>query len=224
MLVLFLLSATAGACIPDYAIELLKHELSIQREYHHDKGQPPHYIVSVVVFPEVTFAEVQGVPQSLHLRYWFTPDGSRSSFMCRDGEGWKNCATRSYRRSIQYYRSKMPRVRAFPAQACSLRIPHGAIPEWHPSPDSPEKRRITARVLREIESKWGPSSRVVVRDFNLNDSSISIYLEDRSGNPYVTHCAFRVRQEPMCEGWQGFGQASMDIAKDEIFALPLVLK
>ena len=83
---------------------------------------------------------------------------------------------------------------------------------------------IADAVAAEVEEAWGTSSEIVARDFNLRDRWITIYMRDANGGEGYTRCGFRFNKTPHCEGWAGFGQASYEDLKREVFAHPYRLK
>jgi hypothetical protein len=81
-----------------------------------------------------------------------------------------------------------------------------SIPRWEPSPNSQTKHQIGGELRREIEQKWQGVSEIVIRDFNLKDNQITMYLKMPDGD-YYQGCAFRATREPHCERWHLFGMA-----------------
>jgi hypothetical protein len=107
---------------------------------------------------------------------------------------------------------------------CTITLDMSAIPVWKPSPDDPTKRRIADELRSEIEAKWRGVQEVVIRDFNLEDNQITMYLKMPDGD-YYEGCGFHATSEPHCEGWHLFGTSPISTsARKWIFDRPYRLK
>jgi hypothetical protein len=69
----------------------------------------------------------------------------------------------------------------------------------------------------------GRSGEIVVRDFNLKDNQLTIYMQNGDGEEFHG-CGFRAMTTPHCEGWHLFGQAPISGIRKWIFAKPYELK
>jgi hypothetical protein len=94
---------------------------------------------------------------------------------------------------------------------------------WKPSPNDATKRRIADELRDEIEAKWSGVQQIVLRDFNVNDNLIVMYLKmpDRD---YYESCGFHAMSEPHCEGWALFGASPISNVRKRIFDMPYRLK
>jgi hypothetical protein len=78
------------------------------------------------------------------------------------------------------------------------------IPAWKPSPDDQTKRCTAADLRDEIQTKWPGVQEIVIRNFNLKDNQITMYLKMPDGD-YYDGCGFSAASKPHCEGWHLFG-------------------
>ena len=108
-------------------------------------------------------------------------------------------------------------------EPASLRLTSAAYLQWKPSPNSPEKRRVAGELRSEIEANWGRMQRIVVRDFDLRDPELTMYLKSADGT-WFQGCGFYSRRQPHCEGWHLFGQAPLSSLRRWVFAKPYRLK
>jgi len=108
------------------------------------------------------------------------------------------------------------------AQTCSATIDVRAIPVWKPSPDGEQKRRLADELRHEIEAQWKGAREIVIRDFNLKDPEITIYVRTPDGE-YFQGGSFHVLREPHC-GWHLFGQAPYSSLRKWVFKRPYRLK
>ena len=107
---------------------------------------------------------------------------------------------------------------------CATTLDTREIPAWKPSPHDPTKRRIAEELRNEIEAKWRGVQEIVIRDFNLEDNQITMYLKMPDGD-YYEGCGFHAMGEPHCEGWHVFGTSPLSTSTRRwIFELPYRLK
>lgn len=105
---------------------------------------------------------------------------------------------------------------------CTTTIDLRDIPAWSPSPDSLEKRKVSAELLEEIKAKWPGVRQVVVRDFNVKDPQITMYLKMPDAE-YFQGCAFHATDQQHCTGWHLFGMVPNSTIKQWVFEKPLRL-
>lgn len=105
--------------------------------------------------------------------------------------------------------------------ACTFTL---EVSEWQPSPDSPQKRNRAAAVRQEVLTRLAPAKPKVVyiRDFNLDDPDIHVYIEHKDGEREVQGCGFDSSKAPHCV-WHGFGTVTLESVRDEILAKPYKL-
>ena len=108
---------------------------------------------------------------------------------------------------------------------CSITLDLSTIPAWKPSPNDATKRRIVGELRSEIEAEWPRVQEIVLRDFNLNDNLIVMYLKMPGGDSYKS-CGFHAMSEPHCGSWASFGASPISTDNDRkwIFDLPYRLK
>jgi uncharacterized protein (DUF736 family) len=211
-------------CVDSAIVDLLKHDIAYYR--HFSKGGPFSQIKNVRLMAwardELTaFYLLDHLPHddpSFRVVLWYQDDELVNSSGCTTNQTWQACIEGSP--TLQAYRDSQGRART-----CRIDVNVAAIPPWKPSPDNATKRRIAREIAAEVERAWGPSGEIVARDFNLRDPDIMIYMRASDGSDGYTHCGgFRAWKTPHCLGWPGFGQASPEGLKREIFAHPYKLK
>src|SRR5437016_13969819 len=58
------------------------------------------------------------------------------------------------------------------------------VPVWHPSPDDAAKKGVAGEIFQEVQGFGGPDAKAIyIRDFNLNDPEIEIYVIHTNGEP-----------------------------------------
>lgn len=93
---------------------------------------------------------------------------------------------------------------------------------WHPSPDSPLKRRLAAELLKEIMPPGLNLKAVYVRDFNVDDPDLLFYYIDAAGHGSLQGCYFDASRQPHC-GWHMFGQAPVERLRHSVMEMPYKL-
>jgi hypothetical protein len=147
------------------------------------------------------------------MSYLFDEDGMNGGGSCPAEQNWAECVEK-----FTYGDGAGSMVRT-----CVVTIDIRAIPAWKPSPDSPEKRRVAGELRSEIEAKWRGVQQIVIRDFDLRDPQITMYLKMPDGD-YFQGCGFHAGREPHCTGWHLFGQAPLSSIRRWIFEKPYRLK
>ena len=87
-------------------------------------------------------------------------------------ENWKECIERNAGTEALSYASR----------TCSTTVDLRTIPAWAPSPNDQTKRRIEAHLRDEIQAKWPGVQEIVIRNFNLKDNQITMYLKMPDGD------------------------------------------
>jgi hypothetical protein len=91
------------------------------------------------------------------------------------------------------------------------------VPPWAPSPNNEDKQRVAVRLLQEFrEFGYSELSALYARDFNLNDPNIDFYYQLQSGESGVQGCWFDSRSVPHCMGWHLYGQAPVELLKEDV--------
>jgi hypothetical protein len=219
LLALLILPAIEGACPDSRALGLFRHEIAYDRTEESDpfKGASQiHTHVwergSITAF-HVDEA-IRTYPPDVRLIYLFSADGTQSGyFTCPAKKDWLECLRAS---------ARLEEVNSV-VRTCTATVDLRAIPAWEPSPDNPAKREVAEALSREIETKWQGVQEIVIRDFNLQDRQITMYLRLPDGD-YLQGCGFRAEREPHCDGWHLFGQAPASTIRNWIFERPYRLK
>ncbi|MBZ5496409.1 MAG: hypothetical protein LAP85_08400 [Acidobacteriia bacterium] len=158
--------------------------------------------------------EVPGAVSTMRISYLFSEDGPIGGGSCPAELDWQKCVVKY---TYDNYR------RGLPIRRCTTTIDLRTIPLWEPSPDNEEKRRVAAGLRKEIETKWHGVQEIVVRDFNLKDNGITIYMKTRDGD-FFQGCEFHVTDKVHCDSWHSFGMISLPDLKKWIFERPYRLK
>ena len=147
---------------------------------------------------------------NVRMTYLFGKSGPTGGGTCPIEKDWRECiagfADREYAN--------------FVVGTCSITLDMSTIPVWKPTPNDEAKRRIAGELRDEIEVKWPSVQQIVVRDFNLSDNLIVMYLKMPCGD-YYESCGFRAMSEPHCEGWALFGASPVSNVRKRIFDLPI---
>jgi hypothetical protein len=139
---------------------------------------------------------------------------AQSGYTCPVQQNWKECVQQH--EDLEAASSDIRRT-------CAATVDMRTIPAWRPSPNDQTKRRIADELRREIEAKWQGVQQIVIRDFNLKDNQITMYLKMPNGD-YFQGCGFSAAGEPHCEGWHLFGQAPVSSIRKWILEKPYRLK
>lgn len=150
---------------------------------------------------------------TVRMVYTVSKGETQGNYTCPAEQNWKNCVEKNAGPDALNY---LPRT-------CAITLDLGTIPAWRPSPNDAEKRRVADELRGEIEAKWPGVQRIVIRDFNLKDNQITMYLKMPDGD-YYQGCGFSARSEPHCEGWHLFGMVPNSSIRRWIFEKPYRLK
>jgi hypothetical protein len=140
-------------------------------------------------------------------------DGLRGGGSCPVERNWRAC--------IEGFAKPAPADER--VTTCAATIDIRQIAAWEPSPNDKQKRRIARELRHEIEDQWGKAARIVIRDFNLKDNQLTIYMKTEDGDEY-RGCSFHPTRTPHCDGWHLFGQAPISSIRKWIFARPYEIK
>lgn len=108
-------------------------------------------------------------------------------------------------------------------RTCKTSLDLRKLPTWAPSPDSPMKQRVAAELRSEIEAKWKGVQEIVIRDFNVRDPHITIYLRTQD-TEFFQGCTFHSQRQPHCDRWHSFGQVPLSSLRTRVFGEPYRLK
>jgi hypothetical protein len=154
-----------------------------------------------------------GFAASVRMTYLFGKDGLRGGGTCPVDRNWRKC--------IEGF-AETERTNDV-VITCSTTINIRGIPPWEPSPNDQSKRRVAAELRLEIEAQWPGVQQIAVRDFNLNDDQITMYLKMPDGD-YYQGAGFHAMRKPHLEGWHLFGQAPLTSIRKWIFERSYKLK
>lgn len=150
---------------------------------------------------------------TLRMAYIFGEDGLQGGGTCPVEKNWAACV-----KELAGIEGTHESV-----ATCEATLDLRSISAWRPSPNDQSKRRIASELRREIEAHLEGAQAIVVRNFNLMDNEITMYVELPDAD-YYQGCAFRSNKEPHCESWHLFGQAPLSEIRKWIFAKPYRLK
>lgn len=160
---------------------------------------------------------LQGFREDLRLVYAFDNGKMRGRATCPSSKDWRACVAELAGSTA----GANPRHEQ--VQTCETTLDVSSIPQWQPSAMSSKKMVILQALRRQAESKYADLKRVVIRDFNLNDNQILMYIQT-SGAEYYQACSLDSNQAPFCDHWHLFGQAPVKAIRRLIFSNPLDLK
>ncbi len=152
-------------------------------------------------------------PANTRLAYFVGAEGAQGYASCPADQGWQKCAGESA--GLEAVNNVV--------RTCITAVDLRAIPAWEPSPNDQTKREVAEQLRREIDAKWQGVQEIVIRDFNLKDRQITMYLK-LPGGDYYQGCGFHAMREPHCESWHLFGQAPVSGIRRWIFERPYRLK
>ncbi len=211
-------ASTPTRCPDPVALDLFRHQIAYQRteeldplkdiqELHADVWERGPLTAFYVRERLSTF--IPGV----RMTYLFGEDGPRGRGTCPVEKNWRACveglAGMEFATNV--------------VGTCTTTIDMRAIPPWEPTPDGELKRRVADELRNEIEAEWQGVQEVVIHDFNLKDSQITMYLRMPDGD-YFQGCGFHATREPHCGGWHLFGQVPASSIRKFIFDRPYRLK
>jgi hypothetical protein len=134
---------------------------------------------------------------------------------CPADPKWRECAEKSFRDLMPAAAGDDEARTA--GSSCDLSV---MIPKWHPSADSPLKRKLASEVLQELmRFGWEHPKEVYVRDFNIHDPDLDFYIIDAEGKENIQGCWFDASRLPHCQ-WHMYGQSPFESLKREIMDRP----
>ena len=210
--------STPVTCPAPAAFNLFKHQIAYQRTQELDPLKGIHELhTDVWQRGPLTGFYVRDILNefgpNVRMTYLFGKTGSTGGGTCQVEKNWRECvadlADREYAN--------------FVVGTCSITLDMNTIPVWKPSPNDATKRRIADELRDEIEAKWLGVQQIVLRDFNLNDNLLVMYLKMPDGD-YYESCGFHVTNAPHCQGWALFGASPVSNVRNRIFQKPYRLK
>jgi hypothetical protein len=205
-------------CPDETTLDLFKHEIAYEKtEGSYALMGLPLIHTNVWVRGSITGFYIreqlrQFTPRA-SMTYLFGPDGPYGGGSCPVTENWRAC--------IEEFAGA--EHGAVPLRTCTATINVRAIPAWRPSPNSQKKKQTADELRREIEAKWGVASEIVIRDFNLKDNEITVYMRMPDGDFYQG-CGFNAMRQPHSGAWHSFGQSPLSSIRKWILERPYRLK
>ncbi len=176
---LALASAAFGSvpCPAPAALSFFKHQIAYERtqelnpfkslqELHADVWQRGPLTAFYIRDRLAEFAP------SVRMAYVFGKDSLQGGGTCSNEKNWRAC--------VEEFAGAEDANDA--VGTCAITLDMAAIPTWRPSPNDETKRRIANELRREIETQWHGVQEIVVRDFNLKDSLLKMYLKLPDGD------------------------------------------
>lgn len=210
--------STPATCPAPAALDFFKHQIAYQRTEELDpfKGlQGLHADVwqrgSLVAF-YVREKMTESIP-GIRMTYLFGKRGLQGGGTCPVERNWRECVAGFA--GLEYAN--------YVVGTCTLTLDMRNIAAWKPSPNDQVKQQIEDELRNEIEAKWPGVREIVIRDFNLKDNQITMYLKMPDGD-YYQGCGFHAASEAHCEGWHLFGNAPNASIRKWIFERPYRLK
>lgn len=210
--------SAAQKCPNPYAMALYKHDIAYQRA----EELNPFYGLSrlnIKVWQRGSQTgfyvndRLHGFAEDIRQADVFGEDGPKGGGSCSVDTIWQECVARFA--GVNDISSV--------ATTCSFVLDLRAIPAWKPSPNDQTKQDIATELREEIERKWPRVEQIVVRDFNVQDSQITMYLKTPDGD-YYQGCGFSAARKPHCDSWHLFGHAPTSTIRARVFEKPYRLK
>jgi len=178
------------------------------RVYFRHNNPPPHYD-----------------PRSRPV-YVYGPGRGFDALNCPAGPTWVNCVAEWAQNPgkdagiVVYGNEPAPTyTRGVPKERpCEFTLD---VPVWLPSPDSELKKKVAGEILHEILAyrRVSGTKAVYVRDFNVEDPEVEVYVIDTTGESEVLGCSFEAAKSPHC-AWHLFGQAPVASLRRQIMSRP----
>jgi hypothetical protein len=205
-------------CPNPAALDFFKHQIAYQRTEELDpfKGLRELHADVWQRGPLTAFYVREKLSEfvpSVRMTYLFGKGGLQGGGTCPVERNWRECVEGFA--DLEYATDVLG--------TCTIAFDISTIPVWKPSPNDQTKRRIADELRNEIEAKWPGVQEIVIRDFNLEDNQITMYLKMPDGD-YYQGCGFHAMSEPHCEGWHLFGMAPISSIRKRIFEKPYRLK
>ncbi len=206
-------------CPDPGALDVLKHEVAYQRTEESYPLQGLQVIhANVWQRGNLTAFYIHERPNgfipTVRVVYSVEDHEAQGLYTCSIEQNWRTCVEQHS--DLAETAQEVPRT-------CTATVDVGNIPAWTPSPDDQTKQHIAGELRDEILAKWRGALEIIVRDFNLKDSQITIYLKMPDGE-YIQGCGFRLTRLPYCNGWHSFGNARVSTLKRWILEEPYRLK
>ena len=211
--------STPASCPASTALDFFKHQIAYQRTEELDpfKGLQELHADVWQRGPLTAFyvrEKLNEFAPSVRMTYLLGKAGLQGGGTCPLEKNWRECVEGFA--GLQYATDVVG--------TCTITLDTSTIPVWKPSPNDPTKRRIADELRSEVEAKWRGVQEIVIRDFNLEDNQITMYLKMPDGD-YYEGCGFHATSEPHCEGWHLFGASPISTsARKWIFDRPYRLK
>lgn len=207
-----------SSCPAPDALDLFKQQIAYQRTEVFDpwKGVP---IVHANVWqrgPITAFYvrdQLNEFGPGLRMTYLFGKGDLQGGGSCPAAKNWRECVARFA--GLEYSN--------FVAGDCTLALDLRTIPAWKPSPDDEAKKHMADVLRKDIETQWPGVEEIVIRDFNLRDKRITMYLK-MPDDDYYESCVFRRTSEPPCSGWSLIGTGTVPNIRAWVFDKPYRLK
>lgn len=153
--------------------------------------------------------------------YIYVPQRRLDVISCPANATWVNCVAdwvRNPQGGIVSGSEKGHSTAAAPnVSTCEFTL---QVPAWKPSAEDERKKKLAAEILQELRDfNYNDARAVYIRDFNLDDPDIWIYVITREGSPAFQGCSFDPMRSPHC-GWHLFGQSPLDSLKQQIAERP----
>jgi hypothetical protein len=168
---------TPERCPDPAALDLFKYEIAFERT-----EEAPTLKGLTVIHTDVwergsvTAFDIResppDYPTPVRMAYLFAEEGMSGGGSCPAEQNWAECVEK-----FAYGKGAGSTVRT-----CVATIDLRTIPAWKPSPNSPEKRRVSGELRTEIEARWRGVQQIVIRDFDLRDPEITMYLKMPGGD------------------------------------------
>lgn len=192
------LSLTPANCPNATALDQFRYQIAYQRAW----GEDPYKGLSLVHVDVWMRGPLTGFYMRGQTNKYggirevdiFDERGPHSGGSCAPGQDWRRCIERFAAK--EYFDES--------TSTCTTMLDLRTIPAWRPSPNDDMKRHVAVELRMQIEVNWPNVEQIKVRDFNLGDPSLMVWLKLPGGDVFQ-QCDFHAMRTPPCENWAGFG-------------------
>lgn len=211
-----------GSCTPpSAAVAKVRAYLAYQngRDGSTNKRMVEH--LSVLTIGNRVFLRTSSVPENFvtgsKIVYVYQPTRGLGVMTCPE-DSWVACASEWNRNPDAggTFADTRQRTASPTGAPCDFDLD---VPEWMPSPETPQKKQLAAEILSEIVGNNLKYREVYVRDFNIDDPNIDIYMVNEKGESEFQGCDFDRTQRPHC-GWHMYGMTPRDWLKQNVMERP----
>ncbi len=201
--------AHAAECTPPVAlVGKLKAELTYENGL--SRNQPYQERFTMATVQDRVFLRRDTVPGTVST---LDERDQLTGFNCPADSTWVDCAAYEAEHANGFPSKISPGDGKPPYPPLTTAVPVCQfvlnIPPWRPSPESADKSRIAAELLKEFQDfPYSDAKSIYIRNFNLEDPDITAMIRTSTGQTEFQGCRFDRTRTPHCS-WHLFGQAPL---------------